>query len=224
MESMNGNEAYLAPKELIMHFPQQCNAVRIIQDEHERLSTVMNGMLHFVRRIDEGEKAPGLMVFRAMLYYIREYPEQVHHPKEDRFLFARLRERTSELDGTLAELEAQHAKGETLERELEHALARYELEGSAAFPAFRDLVEKYAKFYFNHMHLEEDVVLPAAQRLLTSDDWNVIDTAFAANRDPLAGAELKDNLDNLDKLYSLIVTIVPAAMGSRSTPSASSPG
>jgi hemerythrin-like domain-containing protein len=36
-----------------------------------------------------------------MLYYIREYPEQVHHPKEDRYLFARLRDRTGELDEVL---------------------------------------------------------------------------------------------------------------------------
>src|SRR5437867_2206188 len=138
-------------KELIMRSPRQRNAVRLILDEHKQLSAVIQGMLCFVRLIDKGEKAPGLMVFRAMLYYIREYPEQVHHPKEDQYLFARLRDRTSELDETLAELESQHTQGEALVRELEHALTRYELEGSSAFLAFRDLVEKYAKFYFSHM-------------------------------------------------------------------------
>lgn len=193
-----------------MQSPRQRNAVRIILDEHEQLSEVIHGMQYFVRLVDKGEKAPGLMVFRAMLYYIREYPEQVHHPKEDQYLFARLRDRTSDLDETLAELESQHTQGEALVRELEHALTRYELEGSSAFRAFRDLVEKYAKFYFRHMRLEEEVILPAASRLLTPEDWTAVDAAFAGNRDPFAGANLKGGLE---KLFLLIVNIIPAANG-----------
>lgn len=190
-----------------MQSPRQRNAVRLILDEHKQLSAVIHGMLCFVRLIDRGEKAPGLMVFRAMLYYIREYPEQVHHPKEDQYLFARLRDRTSKLDETLAELESQHTQGEALVRELERALTRYELEGSSAFLAFRDLVEKYAKFYFSHMRLEEEVILPAARRLLTPEDWTMVDAAFAGNRDPFAGADLKGGLE---KLFLLIVNIIPA--------------
>lgn len=190
-----------------MQSPRQRNAVRLILDEHKQLSAVIHGMLGFVRLIDKGEKAPGLMVFRAMLYYIREYPEQVHHPKEDQYLFARLRDRTSKLDETLAELESQHTQGEALVRELEHALTRYELEGNSAFRAFRDLVEKYAKFYFSHMRLEEEVILPAARRLLTPEDWTMVDAAFAGNRDPFAGADLKGGLE---KLFLLIVNIIPA--------------
>jgi hemerythrin-like domain-containing protein len=190
-----------------MQSPQQRNALRTILDEHEQLSMVIHGMLHFVRLIDRGEKAPGLMVFRAMLYYIREYPEQVHHPKEDQYLFKLLRDRTNELDDTLVELELQHALGETLVRELEHVLTRYELEGSPVFPLLRDLVEKYATFYFSHMRLEEEVVLPGAKRLLTPEDWALVDTAFAGNLDPFAGVNLKYDLE---QLFLLIVNIIPA--------------
>ncbi|MFC5474515.1 hemerythrin domain-containing protein [Paraherbaspirillum soli] len=130
---------------------RQCNAVRFILDEHEQLSAVMHGMLHFVRQIDKGEQA--------------------------------------------------------LVRELEYALIRYELEGSPAFPGLRDLVETYARFYFNHVHLEEKVIFPAAQRLLTPEDWAVIDAAFTVNQDPFASADLKNNLH---KLILLIVTVMPS--------------
>jgi hemerythrin-like domain-containing protein len=195
-----------------MGSPRQRNAVRTILDEHEQLSMVIHGMLHFVRLIDKGEQAPGLMVFRAMLYYIREYPEHVHHPKEDQFLFKQLRDRTNELDDTLVELEFQHTQGEMLVRELEHVLTGYESEGSSAFPVFRDLVEKYAAFYFSHMRLEEDVVLPAARRLLTPENWAVVDAAFAGNPDPFAGVKLKHDLE---QLFLLIVNIIPAPTGLR---------
>ncbi len=38
------------------------------------------------------------------------------------------------------------------------------------------------------MRMEEEVVLPAAKRLLTPEDWAVVDAAFAGNLDPFAGA------------------------------------
>jgi len=190
-----------------MQSPRLRNALRIILDEHEQLSVVTHGMQYYVRLIDKGEPAPGLMVFRAMLYYIQEYPEKVHHPKEDQYLFARLRDRTNELDETLAELASQHMQGEKLVRELQQALARYEEEGSSAFPAFRDLVESYAKFYFRHMRLEEELILPAAKRLLTQEDWAGIDAAFAGNPDPFSAAAMKGDLESL---FLLIVNILPA--------------
>lgn len=185
-------------------------AIRVIQDEHDRLSAVIHGMQHFVRAIDKGEKAPDPKVFRAMFHYISEYPEKVHHPKEDQYLFARLRERTNQVNRTLDELESQHLQGESQLHALEHALTRYELEGSAAFSVFSSMVETYGKFYFHHMGLEEDVILPAAINFLTPEDWTVIDAQFAGNPDPLAGAEYQESFD---KLFSLIVNITPAPLG-----------
>ena len=42
------------------------------------------------------------------------FPEKLHHPKEDAYLFRKLRERTSEFDATLDELERQHVDGHQL--------------------------------------------------------------------------------------------------------------
>ena len=185
-------------------------AIRVIQEEHDRLSAVIHGMQYFARAIDKGGKAPDPKVFRAMLLYISEYPEKVHHPKEDHYLFSRLRERTTEVEPVIAELEAQHTQGEALVHGLEHALARYEFEGDAAARAFLDMVERYAQFYFNHMRIEEEIILPAANKYLTPEDWASIDHEFALNQDPLLGGEYKEGFD---KLFSLIVNITPAPIG-----------
>lgn len=181
-------------------------AVQVILAEHEQLMTVIEGMLRLVDLLDAGGKPPGLMVLRAMLYYIREYAEQVHHPKEDRFLFTRLRARTHELDETIEELELQHAQGDVRLRNLENALTRYELTGRPAPPALRVLVEEYAKFYANHRQLEEERILPVAQRVLTKEDWDEIDRVFCANRDPFEGVKLEEDFD---KLFSMIVKTFP---------------
>ncbi|WP_322060062.1 hemerythrin domain-containing protein [Paraburkholderia sp. J63] len=143
-----------------------------------------------------------------MLYYIREFPDQIHHPKEEQYLFARLRECTDECDAVIESLEHQHEEGERRVSALERALTRYELAGAGMRSALRDEVIAYAEFYANHRHLEESIILPAAQRYLTTADWVEIDEAFGANRDPF---ESLGNEEHLDDLYALIVQTVPDA-------------
>lgn len=185
-------------------------SLSIIQDEHEHLSSVIQGMRYFVRKIEGGGTAPELKVFRAMLYYIMEYPEKVHHPKEEQYLFAKIKERTHQLDNELDALSEQHAKGELLVHRLFHALLDYEFGGKPAFAHFRDLVEQYAQFYFAHMRAEEEKIIPVARQVLNDHDWKEIDAAFLQNRAHLdeAGARYK-----YEELFSLIVNITPAPIG-----------
>jgi len=60
------------------------------------------------------------------------------------------------------------------------------------------------------MRQEEEIILPAASRLLLAEDWQEIEAAFASNRDALTGLDMKDDFE---KLFSLIVNITPAPMG-----------
>jgi hypothetical protein len=54
--------------------------------------------------------------------------------------------------------------------------------------------------------MEETLILPAARRLLTEEDWAEIDAAFGANRDPFDGVKVEDDLG---KLFSMIVKTIP---------------
>ncbi|WP_082584152.1 hemerythrin domain-containing protein [Noviherbaspirillum sp. Root189] len=185
-------------------------SVRSIQADHDLLNAVIQAMVHIVRAIDKGGKAPDLKVFRAMLFYIREYPEKMHHPKEDYLLFPLVRKRTHEVDQAIAELEAQHTLGDRLVLQLEHALARYELEGKPAFEPFYLMVEQYAGFYSAHMRLEEDKILTTAMEVLTDEDWKKLDAAFTNHEDPLIGSQYKESME---KLFSLIVNLAPSPIG-----------
>ncbi|MBR8177467.1 hemerythrin domain-containing protein [Burkholderia ambifaria] len=182
------------------------SAVTVIRREHEQLSTVIDGMRRFVHLLVAGAPVPGLIVLRAMLYYIREYPQQIHHPKEDLYLFRPLRDRTDEFDSVLDELEAQHERGDMKLRSLEHALTRYELKGASALRTLGALMYEYAEFYADHRCLEETLILPAAERLLTRDNWAEIDAAFGANRDPFEDERLEGDLE---RLFSMIVQAIP---------------
>lgn len=184
------------------------SAIEVMLSEHRRLSSIVNGMLRIAGNMTSSAGSPCAMLMRAMFYYIREFPEQIHHPKEEQYLFARLRERTDEFDAVIDDLGRQHEEGELRVSALERALTRYELAGASMLPALRDEVHGYAQFYARHRNLEESVILPAAQRYLTLTDWVEIDDAFGANRDPFESLEAEDDLDGL---YKLIVQTMPDA-------------
>lgn len=56
-----------------------------------------------------------------------------------------------------------------------------------------------------HRRLEEEVILPAARQRLTEDEWNEIDDAFGANRDPFAGVKVEADLG---RLFVMIVKAI----------------
>jgi hypothetical protein len=61
------------------------------------------------------------------------------------------------------------------------------------------------------MRLEETVILPEAQKVLTDADWKALDEAFATNCDPLTGKYPRDPA--YDRLFTRIATRAPAPIG-----------
>jgi hemerythrin-like domain-containing protein len=185
-------------------------SLNVIRAEHRALAAIIHGLHYLVEQIRKGGPKPDFKVFRAMVYYIDTFPEKLHHPKEDRYLFRMLHERTQEANSVLESLEAQHIRGAALIRELEQALLRWEAGGDAFFPEFVRQVEHYSDFHWKHMREEEDFVLPLAERVLTAEDWKEIDAAFAGNADPLVGNDLQKDFN---KLFSQIVSLAPPPIG-----------
>jgi hemerythrin-like domain-containing protein len=185
-------------------------ALNVIRDEHRSLAAVLHGLRYLVDEVREGRRKPDFQVLRAMVHYIDMFPEKLHHPKEDRYLFARLRQRTTEGNIVLDQLEAEHIHGAKLIRDLEQALLRWEMGDQGNFAAFAAEVERYADFHWRHMRQEEEVVLPLAERALTEEDWREIDAAFAGNADPLMG---KDVEKDFGRLFKRIVNIAPPPIG-----------
>jgi hemerythrin-like domain-containing protein len=153
---------------------------------------------------------PDFAVLRAMIFYVDEFPEKRHHRKESELLFPKLRARTPLSRALLDRLDEDHAHGERNVRELEHALLGFEMMGEARREAFERAAERYVDFYLAHMAVEENEILPLAERVLTERDWAELDAAFSANRDPLAGHEPEDEYC---ALFTRIVNAAPEPIG-----------
>lgn len=159
-------------------------AIAIIKSEHRSLAAVLQGLKHVADKSIREAVRPDFELLNAMLFYIQSFPERLHRPKEDVYLFEALRRRTDELAVVLAELEKQHVESADSLTALREALSAYEAGASGAAEVFADRVERFAQGQWQHMHSEEELVIPAARRYLTATDWAVIAHAFAENGDP----------------------------------------
>jgi branched-chain amino acid transport system ATP-binding protein len=156
-------------------------ALSIIADEHRSLAAVLKGLQAHVGDARAGRVNPDFYLAGAMLDYIVAFPERLHHPKEDEYLFRFLRERSSEAHAILDTLEAQHVRGAELLADLRRRLEQSRTQGN--FSSFVPALEAYAEFQWDHMRKEEEIVFPLAERHLTEEDWQTIDAAFRANVD-----------------------------------------
>lgn len=186
------------------------SALRIIRDEHHALAALLTSIALLLAQHRRDGTLPEFDVLRAMLFYLDEFPEQQHHRKESELLFPLLRVRAPETAAVLDRLDRDHVSGERAIRDLEHELLAFEMMGESRRHTFEQSVQHYLDFYHAHMRLEEEAVLPVAQRVLTEADWDVLDRAFEQNRDPLTGFAPKAEYE---KLFSRIVNITPAPIG-----------
>lgn len=188
----------------------QSTALNIIREEHQALAAMLRSLRMLAETARRQDTPPPFEVLRAMLVYVDEFPERLHHPKEEALLFPRVRARCPELATVLDRLQADHRAGTPRLRELEHALLCWEALGTQRRDAFVQALHHYVDFYLSHMALEEREVLPAAERHLSAADWAELDAAFAANQDPLVGHE---PTEDYRPLFSRILARAPAPVG-----------
>ena len=98
-------------------------------------------MICIVGRADL-ERGPGdeperyFDVMRATLFFIDEFPERLHHPKETQLLFPQLLRLAPQCREVVDRLDRDHAGSERAIRELQHQLLGWELVGESRRLAF----------------------------------------------------------------------------------------
>jgi hemerythrin-like domain-containing protein len=186
-------------------------SLQIIQEEHAALAAMLRSLGMMLERGPDKDPDRFFDVLRAMLFYIDEFPERLHHTKESDLLFPRVARAAPQTMDAIIQLEKDHAKSEAGVRELQHLLLAWELIGDARRVAFETAAKRYIEAYMTHMRLEETDILPVAQQVLSDDDWKELDAAFATNCDPLTGKYPRDPC--YDRLFTRIVMHAPAPIG-----------
>jgi hemerythrin-like domain-containing protein len=150
-----------------------------------------NRLLQLLQRevyVFHGGGRPNYELMFDIVSYLREYGDEVHHPRED-VAFGILAKRCPELELALGRLGQEHRvialAGDRLLKHIETILdggmvPRAEVEVAAA---------TYLVYYGNHIAKEEEDVVSQAALHLTLEDWEAVRRAAPAGKDPLFAAE-----------------------------------
>jgi hemerythrin-like domain-containing protein len=186
-------------------------ALNTIRNEHAALSAMVRSLSMMVERGPGPDPRSYFEVLRAMLFYLDEFPERLHHPKETELLFPAVARGAPETAEAIARLDADHERSERAVPDLLHKLVAWELLGEPRRAAFELALQRHIDFYLEHMLLEETVVLPAAEQVLTAAEWEALDEAFGRNQDPLTGRFPPTG--PYTRLFSTILNKAPAPIG-----------
>lgn len=181
-------------------------AIALIKNEHRALALVLGAMQALIARYRDAGGERNFELFDAMLRYIENVPDLLHHPKEDQVLFPALVRRSSAAKKLVDELERDHARGEPMIVALRGAFHAFSYGTVNGLNQLATAVDEFAEFYWDHMRREEQQLLPLAVVHLTPEDWQRVASAFGDNTDPLFGAELADDYR---RLYQHITESAP---------------
>ena len=181
-------------------------ALSRLREEHRALARVTETLETLTAQVVDAQSEPDFGLLSSLLYYLDVVPERLHHPKEERYLFAALRERSAEAAPLVERLHREHERSPHVLGELERALVHWQGGACDGLQAFALGVARFCEFTWTHMRTEETEVLPLAERCLTDTDWMSMAEAFGANGDPLFGLSRRTEFD---RLYRRIADLAP---------------
>lgn len=185
-------------------------ALNTIRAEHRTLAAVIHNLKDLLAEVQAGRLSADFPLLWSMVYYIDAFPDRLHHPKEDGWLFRLLRTRTHEADALIDELQRQHAHEPQALGEIRRWLGNVQAGVPGSMDALMRTMATYAELTWRHLKVEEQELIPLAESHLTHADWDKIAQAFAQNADPLSGF---GQTDAFHQRFHDIVERTPAPLG-----------
>lgn len=158
--------------------------------EHRNILNVLDLLEDQVHRLEGGAPTDTGLLTLAVAY-LKSFPEECHHPKED-LVFQMLRKRNPRLAGTLVDLGLEHERL----AEFTDRVSR-EIAGSASPHALGVLLRQYLDTYRDHLSGEEREFLPAALNTLSRDDFALLDYELFDSKDHLFNDAAETRFDEL---------------------------
>lgn len=126
-------------------------------------------------------------LMRDIVAYLHDYPDQVHHPTENR-LFAKLLQRQPSLKDSIHRLRSDHDAVAIETHNLLDLLERaIDDSGQELEKDVRESCIAFVTHQRDHMGFENEEMFPEAIDSLSSSDWKLLETEYASQKDPLFG-------------------------------------
>jgi len=135
------------------------------------------------------DEVPDFDLLRMIAEYTVNYPELVHHPKEN-LIYQSLVSRDPTLRITVGDLITEHSQLAEMTQRWTVAIARVASGEELSRDWLNSLVENYLSVNRHHITMEEEQLYPRALALLSQQDWAEIDAQAANVEDPVFGSKV----------------------------------
>lgn len=175
-------------------------AIRVIWQEHANISRVLDCLR---ATVNETDRAPDPDLLAAILRYMEEFADTMHHPKEEHYLLPALVMRRPDLALLVEQVQEEHDRLTRMLTDVRRQVDAFRTD-SEALDALREAAEAYIELQLTHMAREDRGLLPIALEELTDEDWRAIDDVFKRKDDPLFGAGRQKEFDTL---FEIILSV-----------------
>jgi hemerythrin-like domain-containing protein len=155
-----------------------------LRREHRTIATLLDTLDAQVAVLAEAGE-PDYDALAALAEYFTDYPELVHHPKED-LIWRALKARDSAAAVPVGDLENEHRYLKGLTASFVAAIDALRHDAEVRREGVTQVIRRFVDAERRHMSKEEQQFFPAAARVLKPEDWASVAARARARPDPLA--------------------------------------
>lgn len=176
-------------------------AIDELKHDHDAILSSLSILDTMVGRLD-GAGAPSAEDLRGFIGFLKEFADKCHHGKEEGILFPALTDAgMPQHGGPVGVMLSEHVEGRAFIKEMEQAIT-----GAVDVKSFSRAAQDYAALLRAHIAKENDVLFPAAERLLASAELEKIHGKFQQHEETVIGhgrhEELHAMLKDLKRKYT----------------------
>ena len=172
--------------------------MKALRAEHRHIATVMQLFSDQLKAIEEGELVDTHVVYEIMDYMVT-WPDRYHHPRED-LIYGRVAELDARAADEVDSLQRDHDKTASNGRKVLQDIERWR-EGEASGAVVVKSGRAYIDHMYEHMNVEEKVVFPHIESVLSIQDWRELaeDDQLHAVADPVFGPRVQREFRNMTR-------------------------
>ena len=177
-------------------------AIHQMTAEHRHIETVVKSLQDAVAALENWQRL-NVEKLRNVVEFLRVYADQRHHQLEEALFFPVLVKRGVPAQGCpIGGLNREHEKGRALVSALDEQITLYEQHRTGANEALRQTLQEIIKLYHHHLWMEDAMVFPMAEKLISEDDNRELMIKFA-DLDRAIGPEVVTRLEQFAGSLSL---------------------
>ena len=169
---------------------QEHPMLKTLRAEHKHMGNVLKLLVEQVDALAEGESVDCHVLYEIM-DYVTTWPDRFHHPRED-IIYARVAEIDPQAADDVDTLQRDHDVTARRGQKLLDDITGWQ-RGEVSDKTLVKNAREYVAHIFDHMAVEEQVVFPRIQAVLTEEDWRdlVADDSIKAVDKPLFGVPVQ---------------------------------